>query len=56
MSDDLLKQHRDAIDSIDAHILELINERARHAQKMEGDYFNSVGIGLTIEAQEIYHS
>ena len=34
MSDDLLKQHRDAIDSIDAHILELINQRARHAQKI----------------------
>ncbi|HNX71316.1 chorismate mutase, partial [Rivihabitans pingtungensis] len=34
MSDDLLKQHRDAIDSIDAQILELINQRARHAQKI----------------------
>lgn len=34
MSDDLLKQHRDAIDSIDAHILALINERASHAQRI----------------------
>ncbi len=34
MSDDLLKHHRDAIDSIDAHILALINERASHAQRI----------------------
>lgn len=32
MPDALLKQHRDAIDAIDAEILTLINQRARHAQ------------------------
>lgn len=40
------------IDAIQQHIMRLFS----HAQKMEGDYFNSVGMGLTIEAQEIYHS
>ncbi len=32
MSDELLKQHRDAIDAIDAQILGLINQRANHAR------------------------
>ncbi|WP_288842069.1 prephenate dehydratase [uncultured Deefgea sp.] len=32
MSDDLLKQHRDAIDAIDQQILALINQRAQHAR------------------------
>ncbi|WP_035056845.1 prephenate dehydratase [Andreprevotia chitinilytica] len=32
MSDELLKQHRDAIDSIDAQMLQLLNERAQHAR------------------------
>lgn len=32
--DELLKQHRDAIDDLDARILELINQRARHAQQI----------------------
>lgn len=32
MSESLLKQHRDAIDSIDAQILELLNQRASHAR------------------------
>lgn len=32
MPDALLKQHRDAIDAIDAEILTLINQRVRHAQ------------------------
>lgn len=31
MSDDLLKQHRDAIDAIDQQVLQLINQRAKHA-------------------------
>jgi chorismate mutase/prephenate dehydratase len=31
MSDEQLKQHRDAIDAIDAQILQLINQRAQHA-------------------------
>ena len=39
------------IDAIQQHIMRLFS----HAQKMEGDYFNSVGMGLTIEAQEIYN-
>jgi chorismate mutase / prephenate dehydratase len=30
----LLKQHRDAIDAIDAHILDLINQRAGHARSI----------------------
>ena len=34
MSDEQLKQHRDAIDSIDAQILELINARAEHARRI----------------------
>lgn len=34
MSDDLLKNHRDAIDSIDATILRLLNERALHAHEI----------------------
>ncbi|GAA5785851.1 prephenate dehydratase [Chitiniphilus shinanonensis] len=32
MSEQQLKQHRDAIDGIDARILELLNDRARHAR------------------------
>ncbi|TJZ73847.1 prephenate dehydratase [Chitiniphilus eburneus] len=32
MSEEQLKQHRDAIDSIDARVLELLNDRARHAR------------------------
>ncbi|KZE34199.1 chorismate mutase [Crenobacter luteus] len=32
MSEELLKQHRDAIDSIDAQVLKLLNERAEHAR------------------------
>ncbi|MDR3426368.1 MULTISPECIES: prephenate dehydratase [Silvimonas] len=32
MSDELLKVHRDAIDSIDAEILKLLNQRAEHAR------------------------
>jgi chorismate mutase/prephenate dehydratase len=32
MSDQQLKQHRDAIDAIDVQILELINRRAEHAR------------------------
>lgn len=32
MSDDLLKQHRDAIDQIDVDILHLLNQRAQHAR------------------------
>lgn len=32
MSDDLLKQHRDAIDRIDEQILSLLNQRAGHAR------------------------
>ncbi|MBE9610696.1 prephenate dehydratase [Chitinilyticum piscinae] len=31
MSDDLLKVHRDAIDAIDAQVLQLLNQRAKHA-------------------------
>lgn len=37
MSDEqlnLLKQHRDAIDALDAQILQLINERAKHAHQI----------------------
>ncbi len=34
MSDEQLKQHRDAIDSIDTQILELINARAEHARRI----------------------
>lgn len=34
MSDDLLKNHRDSIDSIDATILRLLNERALHAHEI----------------------
>ena len=34
MSDDLLKNHRDSIDSIDATILRLLNERAVHAHEI----------------------
>lgn len=32
MSNDLLKQHRDAIDAIDLQVLQLINQRAEHAR------------------------
>ncbi|SCK23506.1 prephenate dehydratase [Vogesella sp. LIG4] len=32
MSEELLKQHRDAIDSIDIQILNLLNQRAQHAR------------------------
>ena len=31
MSEHLLKQHRDAIDDIDARVLDLLNQRATHA-------------------------
>ncbi|MCW3478829.1 prephenate dehydratase [Neisseriaceae bacterium JH1-16] len=34
MSEQLLKQHRDAIDHIDATILKLLNERAEHARQI----------------------
>lgn len=34
MSDELLKSHRDAIDAIDAQVLQLINERAKHAHEI----------------------
>ena len=34
MSEELLKQHRDAIDAIDETILKLINERASHAREI----------------------
>ena len=34
MSDELLKSHRDAIDAIDAQILQLMNERANHAHEI----------------------
>ncbi len=31
MSDELIRQHRDAIDALDAQILDLLNQRAHHA-------------------------
>ncbi|SFN76191.1 chorismate mutase [Formivibrio citricus] len=34
MSDELLKSHRNAIDSIDAEVLKLLNERAMHAHEI----------------------
>ncbi|WP_137938870.1 prephenate dehydratase [Chitinivorax sp. B] len=34
MSDDQIRQHRDAIDAIDVQILKLINERASHAHEI----------------------
>jgi chorismate mutase/prephenate dehydratase len=34
VSEELLKQHRDAIDSIDAQILHLLNSRASHAREI----------------------
>lgn len=34
MSDELLKQHRDAIDAIDLEILTLLNQRANHAREI----------------------
>jgi chorismate mutase/prephenate dehydratase len=34
MSDDVLKAHRDAIDALDAQILDLLNARARHARSI----------------------
>ena len=34
MSEELLKQHRDAIDAIDAEVLQLLNQRARHAREI----------------------
>ncbi len=34
MSDELLKQHRDAIDAIDAQVLDLLNQRAGHAREI----------------------
>ncbi|MCB6185239.1 prephenate dehydratase [Leeia sp. TBRC 13508] len=34
MSDDLLKQHRDAIDALDLKVLQCLNERAEHARKI----------------------
>ncbi|WP_293762522.1 prephenate dehydratase [uncultured Aquitalea sp.] len=34
MSEELLKQHRDAIDSIDVQILNLLNQRASHAREI----------------------
>ncbi|BBF85432.1 chorismate mutase I [Aquitalea magnusonii] len=34
MSEELLKQHRDAIDAIDAQILHLLNSRASHAREI----------------------
>lgn len=34
MSEELLKQHRDAIDNIDVEILKLLNQRAQHAREI----------------------
>lgn len=34
MSEHLLKQHRDAIDDIDARVLQLLNQRASHAREI----------------------
>lgn len=34
MSEELLKQHRDAIDAIDVQVLKLLNERASHAREI----------------------
>lgn len=34
MSDELLKSHRDAIDAIDAQVLGLLNDRAKHAHEI----------------------